>query len=76
MLKYFPLSQQAKQDVMHCIVVVLAYAVIAWVVGFVGGLLMILPLINIVIAICIDLVRLYCAVGAVVAILAFLNIVK
>lgn len=76
MLKYFPFSKQAKTDVMHCLVVVIGYCFVAWVAGFLGDLLSILPLINIVVGLAVVLIRLYCTVGAIVAILAFLNIVK
>ncbi len=76
MLKYFPLSAQAKQSAMHCLVVVVGYCVVAWLVGFIASLLGILPIINIVASLAATLVRLYCAVGAIVAILVFLNVLK
>ncbi len=76
MKKFFPLTDTALKSVTHLIVVVLAYCLVAWLIGVVAGLISIIPIISIITDIIAWLVRIYCAVGAIVAILYYFNILK
>ena len=74
----FPISYQSvkKEDAKSLIVAIVIYIVVALVVGLILGLLGRLPLIGWVFRLVSWLIRAYCTVGIVLAILYFLNIVK
>ncbi len=76
MLKYFPLTVEAKKDIIHLAVVIVAYWAITFVAGIAAGLIAWIPLVGWVVFIAEWLVRVYCGVGALVAILAFFNVLK
>lgn len=75
MLTYFPISARAKEGVVGLVVAILIYVVVAaifgWVIGFLGGIALgkILGIIG-------WIFEVYCTIGVIVAILAFLKIVK
>ena len=73
--KYFPQAFKAN-DVKSLIIALLIYAVLAVVGGFVIGLLGIIPIIGFIAGILGWLLEIYCTIGAILAILVFLKIVK
>ena len=73
--KYFPQAFAAK-DVKSLIIGLVIYAVIAFVGGLVLGLLSIIPIIGFIASVLGWVLRLYCAVGVILAILVFLKIVQ
>lgn len=73
--KYFPQAFSAK-DVKSLIIALVIYAVIAFVGGLVLGLLGIIPIIGFIASVLGWVLRLYCAVGIILAILVFLKIVQ
>ena len=73
--KYFPQAFAAK-EVKSLIIALLIYAVIAVLGGFVLGLLTIIPIIGFIFSVLAWVLRLYCAVGIILAILVFLKIVQ
>lgn len=76
--KFFPLSYQRvkEADIKSLIVTIVIYIVAAVVTGLVLGLLGRIPLIGWIFRLVSWLIRAYCSVGIVLAILYFLNIVK
>ena len=73
--KFFPQATQA-HDVKGLIIAIIIYVLVNFVAGFVLGLLNAIPLIGFVFGIIGWALSIYCAVGIVVAILVFLQIVK
>lgn len=73
--KYFPQAFSAK-DVKSMIIALVIYAVIAFGGGLVLGLLGIIPIIGFIASVLGWVLRLYCAVGIILAILVFLKIVQ
>ena len=71
----FPQAMQAR-DVKGLVVAILIYAVVAFVAGLVLGLLDNIPLIGFVFGVIGWAIGVYCAVGIIVSLLVFLNIVK
>ncbi|NLZ75835.1 MAG: hypothetical protein GX914_04960 [Erysipelotrichia bacterium] len=74
--KYFPGSAEAKKSVIHLLVVLVFYAVAVWAVQFLGAILSIIPLLGTLAGLIIWLIRIYIGVAAIVAVLAFLKVVK
>lgn len=74
--KYFPGSAEAKKSVIHLLVVLVFYAVAVWAVQFLGAILSIIPLLGALAGLIIWLIRIYIGVAAIVALLAFLKLVK
>ncbi|MGI6580884.1 MAG: hypothetical protein ACOX1M_00955 [Erysipelotrichaceae bacterium] len=74
--KYFPGSAEAKKSVIHLLVVLVFYAVAVWAVQFLGAILSIIPLLGALAGLIIWLIRIYIGVAAIVALLAFLKVVK
>ena len=74
--KYFPGVSEAKKDIIHLLVVAVLYLVAIWAVQFLGALLGWIPLLGKVAGLICWVVRVYLGVGIVVAILAFLKVVK
>ena len=68
--KYFPQAFSAK-DVKSLIIALVIYAVIAFVGGLVLGLLGIIPIIGFIAGVINWVLRLYCAVGIILAILVY-----
>lgn len=73
--KYFPQAFAAK-EVSSLIIALLIYAVIAVLGGFVLDLLTIIPIVGFIFSVLAWVLRLYCAVGIILAILVFLKIVQ
>lgn len=73
--KLFPQAMQAK-DIKGLLIAILIYVVVNFVGGFILGLLDNIPLVGFVFGVIGWLLTIYCAVGVVVAILVFFNIVK
>ncbi len=73
--KYFPYSLKA-DNVTGLIVSILIYAIVNFVGGFVLGILSKLPLVGFIAAFAGWLLGVYCAVGAIFAILLFFHILK
>ena len=73
--KYFPQAFSAK-DVKSLIIALVIYAVIAFVGGLVLGLLGIIPIIGFIASVIGWVLRLYCAVGIILAILVFLKVIQ
>jgi len=73
--KFFPQAMQAK-DIKGLLIAILIYVVVNFVGGLVLGLLDAIPLVGFVFGVIGWLLSIYCAVGIVVAILVFFNIVK
>ena len=71
----FPQAMQAK-GARGLLIAILIYVLVNFVGGFVFGLLDALPLIGFVFGLLGWVLRIYCAVGVIVAILVFLKIVK
>jgi hypothetical protein len=74
--KFFPGSAEAKKSVIHLLVVLVFYAVAVWAVQFLGAILSIIPLLGALAGLIIWLIRIYIGVAAIVALLAFLKVVK
>ena len=74
--KYFPGSAEAKKSVIHLLVVLVFYAVAVWAVQFLGAILSIIPLLGTLAGLIIWLIRIYIGVAAIVAVLAFLKVIK
>lgn len=73
--KYFPQAFSAK-DVKSLIIALVIYAVIAFVGGLVLGLLGIIPIIGFIASVIGWVLRIYCAVGIILAILVFLKVIQ
>ncbi|MBQ2901524.1 MAG: hypothetical protein IJE49_06700 [Agathobacter sp.] len=73
--KLFPHAMQAK-DVKGLIIAILIYAVVHLVGGLVLGLLDNIPLVGFVFGVLGWVLSIYCAVGIILAILVFFNILK
>ena len=73
--KLFPHAMQAK-DVKGLIIAILIYAVVHLVGGLVIGLLDNIPLVGFVFGVLGWVLSIYCAVGIILAILVFFNIIK
>ena len=73
--KLFPQAMQAN-DVKGLIIAILIYAVVNFVGGLVLGLLDAIPLVGFVFGVIGWALGIYCAVGIIVAVLVFFNIVK
>lgn len=73
--KYFPQAFSAK-DVKSLIIAMVIYAVIAFVGGLVLGLLGIIPIIGFIASVIGWVLRIYCAVGIILAILVFLKVIQ
>ena len=71
----FPQAMQAK-DIKGLLIAILIYVVVNLVGGFVLGLLDAIPLVGFVFGLVGWVLSIYCAVGIIVAILVFFNIVK
>lgn len=71
----FPQAMQAK-DIKGLLIAILIYVVVNFVGGFVLGLLDAIPLVGFVFGLVGWVLSIYCAVGIIVAILVFFNIVK
>jgi len=71
--KYFPQAFSAK-DVKSLIIALVIYAVIAFVGGLVLDLLGIIPIIGFIASVIGWVLRIYCAVGIILAILVFLKV--
>ena len=74
--KYFPGTSEAKVDVIHLLVVSAVYLLANWLVGFVFGLVSWIPILGWLVAIVRVVIRVYLSVGVLVALLAFLKMVK
>ena len=74
LLEYFPLTKSAT-DLYHLIAVIVVYALAAWVIGWVLGLLQVLPLIGTILSILGWLVRLYCTCGIVLVLLKYFKVI-
>ena len=74
--KYFPVTSEAKVDVIHLLVVIAVYLLANWLVGFVFGLVSWIPILGWLVAIVRIVIRVYLSVGVLVALLAFLKMVK
>ena len=74
--KYFPGTSEAKVDVIHLLVVIAVYLLDNWLVGFVFGLVSWIPILGWLVAIVRIVIRVYLSVGVLVALLAFLKMVK
>ena len=74
--KYFPGPSEAKVDVIHLLVVIAVYLLANWLVGFVFGLVSWIPILGWLVAIVRVVIRVYLSVGVLVALLAFLKMVK
>lgn len=73
--KLFPHAFKAN-DVKSLIVALLVYAVIAFVGGLILGVLGVIPVIGFIAGVIGWLLEIYCTAGIILAILAFLKIVK
>ena len=73
--KYFPQAFKAN-DVKSLVIALLIYAVIAFVGGLILGILGVIPVIGFIANVIGWLLEIYCTVGIILAILAFLKIVK
>jgi len=73
--KYFPQAFSAK-DVKSLIIALVIYAVIAFVGGLVLDLLGIIPIIGFIASVIGWVLRIYCAVGIILAILVFLKVIQ
>ena len=71
----FPQAMQAK-DLKGLLIAILIYVIVNFVGGFVLGLLSKIPLLGFVFGLVGWVLSIYCAVGIIVAILVFFNIVK
>jgi hypothetical protein len=71
----FPQAMQAK-GIRGLLIAILIYVIVNFVGGLVLGLLDAIPLIGFVFGLIGWVLRIYCAVGVIVAILVFLKIVK
>ena len=71
----FPQAMQAR-DLKGLLIAVLIYIIVNFVGGFVLGIIDGLPLIGFVFGVIGWALGIYCAVGIIVAVLVFLNIVK
>ena len=74
--KYFPGTSEAKVDVIQLLVVIAVYLLANWLVGFVFGLVSWIPILGWLVAIVRVVIRVYLSVGVLVALLAFLKMVK
>ena len=74
--KYFPGTSEAMVDVIHLLVVIAVYLLANWLVGFVFGLVSWIPILGWLVAIVRVVIRVYLSVGVLVALLAFLKMVK
>ena len=74
--KYFPGTSEAKVDVIHLLVVIAVDLLANWLVGFVFGLVSWIPILGWLVAIVRVVIRIYLSVGVLVALLAFLKMVK
>ena len=73
--KYFPYSLKA-DNLTGLLVAILIYVIVNFVGGFVLGLLAKLPLVGFIASFAGWLLGIYCAVGAILAILLFFGILK
>ncbi len=73
--KYFPKVFEAT-DVKGLIIALVIYAVIAFVGGLVLGLLSIIPILGFIFSVLAWVLRVYCAVAIILAILVFIKVVK
>ncbi|MDO4378115.1 MAG: hypothetical protein Q4C64_03050 [Erysipelotrichia bacterium] len=73
--KYFVGSQEAKKDLLHLLILILVYALVAWLINIVGGVLSIIPIVNIIVGVVVKICILYLALCVVVSVLAFFKIV-
>ncbi len=73
--KYFVGSQEAKKDLLHLLILILVYAFAAWLINIIGGILSVIPIVNIIIGIVVKICLLYLALCVVVSVLAFFKIV-
>lgn len=71
----FPQAMQAR-DLKGLLIAILIYAIVNLVGGFVLGLLDAIPLVGFVFGVIGWALGIYCAVGIIVAVLVFFNIVK
>ena len=74
--KYFPGTSEVKVDVIHLLVVIAVYLLANWLVGCVFGLVSWIPILGWLVAIVRIVIRVYLSVGVLVALLAFLKMVK
>ncbi|MGI6607883.1 MAG: hypothetical protein ACOX1F_02710 [Erysipelotrichaceae bacterium] len=74
--KYFPGSAEAKKSFVHLLVLLVIYALVVWALQFVVGIISIIPIIGAFARLIVWLIGIYIGLGAIVAILAFLKIVK
>ena len=73
--RFFPTSLKAN-DLTGLLVAILIYVIVNFVGGFVLGLLAKLPLVGFIAAFAGWVLSIYCAIGAIAAILIFFGIVK
>ena len=71
----FPQAMQAR-DVKGLVITILVYAIVAFVAGLIFGLLDNIPLLGFVFGLVGWVIGVYCAVGIIVSLLVFLNVVK
>ena len=74
--KFFPYSFQYKKDIGALIVNVLLHIVAGIVIGFVLAICLFIPVINIIAALASKLVELYLAIGVILSVLDYCNVLK
>lgn len=74
--KIFPYSFQPKKDLGALIVNILLHVVAGIVIGFVLGLCLLIPVINILAGLASSLVEIYLAAGVVISVLDYLKLLK
>ncbi|MGN1398450.1 MAG: hypothetical protein ACI4WG_00395 [Erysipelotrichaceae bacterium] len=74
--KYFIATAEAKKDIIHLLVVIAVYVVANWLVGILFGLISWLPIVGWLLKLIKIVIRVYLGLGVLVALLAFLKVVK
>lgn len=74
--KFFPFSFKEKKDVAALVINVILYLVAAVVIGFVLGIVALIPIINLIVGLVGGLVELYVLAGIVLSFLDYFKVLK